>query len=70
MGAAVVMSTIYDDVDRVRLGEHRSLKRVGDERRARSKYLWLSHVSHGLTTRGGGWSAWRAAGGRSPRARG
>ena len=36
-----VVKHLHDAVDRVRRGEHRALKRVGDERLTGSKYLWL-----------------------------
>lgn len=36
-----VVKHLYDAVDRVRRGEHRTLKRDGDARHTGSKYLWL-----------------------------
>ncbi len=36
-----VVKHLHDAVDRVRRGEHRVLKREGDERLTGSKYLWL-----------------------------
>jgi transposase len=36
-----VVKHLHDAVDHVRRGEHRALKRVGDERLTGSKYLWL-----------------------------
>ena len=36
-----VVKHLHDAVDRVRRGEHRALKGVGDERLTGSKYLWL-----------------------------
>jgi transposase len=36
-----VVKHLHDAVDRVRRGEHRALKRAGDERLTGSKYLWL-----------------------------
>jgi transposase len=36
-----VVKHLHDAVDHVRRGEHRALKRAGDERLTGSKYLWL-----------------------------
>ncbi len=36
-----VVKHLHDAVDRVRRGEHRALRRAGDERLTGSKYLWL-----------------------------
>jgi transposase len=36
-----VVKHLHEAVDRVRRGEHRALKREGDERLTGSKYLWL-----------------------------
>jgi transposase len=36
-----VVKHLHEAVDRVRRGEHRALKRAGDERLTGSKYLWL-----------------------------
>src|SRR5262249_19426041 len=36
-----VVKHLHEAVDQVRRGEHRALKRAGDERLTGSKYLWL-----------------------------
>jgi transposase len=36
-----VVKHLHEAVDRVRRGEHRGLKRAGDERLTGSTYLWL-----------------------------
>jgi transposase len=36
-----VVKHLHDAVDQVRRGEHRALKRTGDDRLTGSKYLWL-----------------------------
>lgn len=40
-----VVKHLHEAVDRVRRGEHRALKRDGDERLTGSKYLWLRRPS-------------------------
>ena len=41
-----VVKHLHDAVDRVRRGEHRLLRRGGDERLTGSKYLWLRRPEH------------------------
>jgi transposase len=41
-----VVKHLHEAVDRVRRGEHRALRRVGDERLTGSKYLWLRRPEH------------------------
>jgi len=41
-----VVKHLHDAVDHVRPGEHRALKRAGDERLTGSKYLWLRRPEH------------------------
>ena len=40
-----IVKHLHEAVDRVRRGEHRALKREGDERLTGSKYLWLRRPS-------------------------
>jgi transposase len=41
-----VAKHLGDAVDKVRRGEHRTLKREGDDRLTRTKYLWLAHPAN------------------------
>ena len=41
-----VVKHLHDAVDKVRRGEHRLLRRAGDERLTGSKYLWLRRPEH------------------------
>ena len=41
-----VVKHLHDAVDKVRRGEHRALRRAGDERLTGSKYLWLRWPEH------------------------
>jgi transposase len=38
-----IMKHLGDAVDKVRRGEHRTLRAAGDERLAKTRYLWLTH---------------------------
>jgi transposase len=52
-----VAKHLGDAVDKVRRGEHRELKREGDDRLTRTKYLWLKHPKNILPEAWRGWFA-------------
>jgi len=52
-----VAQHLGDAVDKVRRGEHRELKREGDDRLTKTKYLWLKHPKHIALETWRGWFA-------------